>query len=171
MTTRSARWLLLAVVLAVTGCDQATKEAAERELAGAPPAVLVRDHLELTYVRNPGVAFNLERVLPAGARRPVALAAGLVLLPLLVLVALRSLRGSPSAWSTAGHALVLGGALGNFLDRLTRGEVVDFVHAYGGDAHFPVFNLADVAIVAGVALLFVTSGRASARCGAPSRPA
>ncbi len=170
MTTRAARWLLIALVLAVTGCDQVTKEAAERELAGRPPAVLLRDHLELTYARNPGVAFNLERVLPAAAQRPVALATGLLLLPLLLALALRSLR-APSPWTAAGYGLVIAGAVGNLLDRVTRGEVIDFIHAYSGDAHFPVFNVADMAIVAGVALLFTASRRASARCGAPSRPA
>jgi len=158
------------VVLAVTGCDQATKHLAERELSGGPPAVLVRDHLELTYVRNPGVAFNLERVLPEAAHRPVALAVGLVLLPILVLLALRSAR-TASPWLTAGYALVLAGALGNLLDRVTRGSVVDFVHAWSGDAHFPVFNVADVAICVGVPLLFIASRRAFARSGAPSRPA
>ncbi|HUS65198.1 MAG TPA: signal peptidase II [Kofleriaceae bacterium] len=169
MNPRAGRVLLILVVLAVTGCDQATKHLAERELADGP-AVLVRDHLELTVVRNPGVAFNVERVLPAPARRPVALAVGLVLLPLLVLLALRSARAA-SPWLTAGYALVLAGALGNLLDRVTRGSVVDFVHAWSGDTHFPVFNVADVAICLGVPLLFIASRRAGARSGAPSRPA
>ena len=171
MTARSARWLLLGIVLAVTGCDQATKELAERELEGQAPAVLVRDHLELTYVRNPGVAFNLERVLPDGARRAAPFVAGLVLLPLLALLALRSLRGGASPWLVAGWGLVGAGALGNLLDRMTRGSVVDFVHAYSGDAHFPVFNVADMAICAGAALLFLTTRRAAARCGGTTPPA
>jgi signal peptidase II len=54
-------------------------------------------------------------------------------------------------------ALVLGGALGNFIDRLLRGEVVDFVDVYIGSYDFPIFNVADSALVIGVGLIFIQS--------------
>jgi signal peptidase II len=54
-------------------------------------------------------------------------------------------------------ALVLGGALGNFIDRLLRGEVVDFVDVYIGSYDFPIFNFADSALVIGVGLIFIQS--------------
>ncbi|MBY6036167.1 signal peptidase II [Fictibacillus nanhaiensis] len=54
-------------------------------------------------------------------------------------------------------ALVLGGALGNFIDRLLRGEVVDFLDTYIGSYDFPIFNIADSALVVGVGLIFIQS--------------
>ncbi|MED1864309.1 signal peptidase II [Fictibacillus nanhaiensis] len=54
-------------------------------------------------------------------------------------------------------ALVLGGAVGNFIDRLLRGEVVDFLNVYIGSYDFPIFNVADSALVVGVGLIFIQS--------------
>ena len=54
-------------------------------------------------------------------------------------------------------ALVLGGALGNLIDRIALGHVVDFIHVYWQDSHFPIFNLADCAITLGAILLLVDS--------------
>jgi signal peptidase II len=54
-------------------------------------------------------------------------------------------------------ALVLGGAIGNFSDRLIRGEVVDFLNVYIGNYDFPIFNVADSALVIGVGLIFIQS--------------
>ena len=71
MTARVVRLALLLVVLGVAGCDQASKHWAEGSLAGKPPSTLVRDRLDLEYARNPGVSFNLERIIPVGARTPI----------------------------------------------------------------------------------------------------
>lgn len=151
------RLLLVALVLLVAGCDQATKSWAEDELAGRPPAEIVAGRLDLTYAENHGVAFNSERVLPAGLRTPLMVTAGLAALTLLSVLWYRR-RGEVSA-RTAGYALVLGGAAGNFIDRIARGHVVDFVHLHG----WPIFNVADVAIVAGAALLVLAEARPKVR--------
>jgi signal peptidase II len=147
MTARASRWLLVGLMLCVTGCDQATKAVAESQLQGEPPAVIVRDRLDLTYARNPGVAFNLERVLPPRAHRPAAILAALLILPLLFVALVRSWRAP--TWTTTAYAMILAGAAGNFLDRLTRGEVIDFIHLHG----WPVFNVADLFVTGGVLLL------------------
>jgi signal peptidase II len=60
-----------------------------------------------------------------------------------------------------GLALILGGALGNMIDRVTRGEVVDFVHAHWGAHYFPAFNLADSAITLGAVALLIDAWRES----------
>jgi signal peptidase II len=151
------RLLLVALVLLVAGCDQATKHWAEEELAGAPPAEVVAGRLELTYAENHGVAFNTERVLPAAARTPVLVLAGVAALGVLAVLWWRR-RGEVSA-RTAGYALVVGGAAGNFVDRIARGYVVDFVHLHG----WPIFNVADVAVVAGVGLLLAAEWRREVR--------
>jgi len=153
------RLLLIAVVLLVAGCDQATKRWAEDELAGAPPAEVVAGHVDLTYAENHGVAFNAERLLP-GAGRPLLIAIGAAGCLFLGVLWYRR-RGEVSA-RTAGYALVLGGAAGNLIDRVARGHVVDFVHLHG----WPVFNVADVAIALGAVLLVLGEHRSQRRATA-----
>jgi signal peptidase II len=150
MGTR-ARLVVLALLMSgVVGCDQGSKELAERKL-GDRPRPVVAGRVDLQYAQNRGAAFNSERVLPEAARTPVIVVGGLVLLGVLgVTLHRRRYQLSPA---TAGIALILGGALGNLLDRAMRGYVVDFVHVHG----WPIFNVADVAIVAGALLLLVTA--------------
>ena len=117
-------------------------------------------NLVLTF--NRGAAFSLLASAP-GWQTPlfaaVAIAAAVVLSVLLV-------RNPDKRLFCAGLALILGGAVGNLIDRLRLGAVVDFLdfHAFG--AHFPAFNVADSAITVGAALLILdsfTAPRAAAR--------
>ncbi len=142
--------LLLLLALLVTGCDQATKRWAEEDLAGAPPMSIVSGRVDLDYHQNHGVAFNLERALPAVAR-PLLIGLGALAVSFLTVGWYRR-RREVSA-QTAGLAMILAGAIGNLIDRFARGYVVDFVHVHG----WPVFNVADVAIGAGAALLILHS--------------
>lgn len=141
--------LVLALVLAL---DQLTKRLVAHSIApGERIAVLPGVHL--VHTRNHGVAFGLE----AGHGTLVAVLVGLALLGLLVYFATHSSR--PLIWLATG--LLLGGALGNLLDRIRTGSVVDFVQLPLG---WPPFNLADASIVLGVALLLfaIESPRAAA---------
>ena len=123
--------------------DQATKAIAVASLARGEE-VNVFLGLDMTYVRNEGVAFG---ALAGGGALVVALIA-LALLALLTYFALNS--QVPLLWLPVG--LVLGGALGNLADRARTGAVVDFIDPIA----WPAFNLADAAIVFGVlALLYV----------------
>ena len=71
-----------------------------------------------------------------------------------------------------GAALVVGGALGNALDRVRLGHVVDFIHAHAGSClDYPVFNVADVAVFAGIALLVLDASRRRGVSGRPDRAA
>lgn len=149
--------LLGFLALAVVGCDQGSKEVAERRLAGDHPHELVAGRVDLRYTENPGVAFRSERVLPDAVRLPVIVIAGLSLFAILA-VALYRRRHELSA-TTAGYALILGGAAGNLVDRAARGHVVDFVHVHG----WPIFNVADVAIAAGALLVLAASVRSEIR--------
>ena len=76
---------------------------------------------------------------------------------------------SNERWSAAGLALVIGGAVGNVIDRLRLGYVVDFVEWYWREWHWPAFNLADSAICVGAAVLVIASLRGEKREVAPSR--
>jgi signal peptidase II len=106
----------------------------------------------LTYVRNPGAAFSLLAGAPAEVRLPffvaVTLAAGIAVFWML--------KGTPKAdrLSRLGLGLVLGGAIGNALDRLRFMEVVDFIEVgVRGVYTWPVFNVADSAVCVGVGFL------------------
>lgn len=130
--------LVLVLVLAL---DQLTKRLVAHAIApGERVAVIPGIHL--VHTRNQGVAFGLE----AGSQTLVAILVGLALLGLLVYFATHASR--PLIWLATG--LLLGGALGNLLDRIRTGSVVDFIQLPLG---WPPFNLADASIVLGVALL------------------
>jgi signal peptidase II len=148
MTARVAKLVLILLVLGVTGCDQASKRWAEDDLPGHP-RTLVAGRLDLAYAQNHGTAFSVVENVPV----PAVLVAGLAMVGALG-VALWRRRHEVSPL-TAGYALVIAGALGNLIDRVTHGYVVDFVHLHG----WPVFNVADCAIAVGAVLLFLGSAR------------
>jgi signal peptidase II len=129
------------VLVAVLALDQLTKRLVSHSIApGDRIAVLPGMHL--VHTRNHGVAFGLE----AGHGTLVGILVSLALLGLLVYFATHASR--PLIWLATG--LLLGGALGNLLDRIRTGSVLDFIQLPLG---WPPFNLADASIVLGVALL------------------
>ena len=127
--------------------DRLTKWQAEEHLAGRPPIELIPGVLQLRYTTNPGGAFGL-----FGGLTWLFVAVSVVV----IVVVLLASRDLPGPFPAVGLGLVLAGAVGNLTDRLIRGprfsgEVVDFI-----DLHvWPVFNLADSAIVVGAAILLV----------------
>ena len=114
--------------------------------------VLIDGLLELEYTRNPGAALGFLAGLDARVRLPVLLAvAALAIMVLLAL--LRSARPEQRAL-IVGLGCIAGGALGNVVDRLRHGYVIDFILLKLGDAwRWPVFNVADALIVGGVTLM------------------
>jgi signal peptidase II len=142
---------VLVVAIVVIALDQVTKALALTHLALGIPIPVFDDWLALTLVLNPGLAFGLLGSVPAAWRWVVGLLSVGALL-VLARIALRVLPGG--GWpATVAVGLVFGGAVGNLIDRLRFGAVVDFVDAYWGPYHWPAFNLADSAITVGVALL------------------
>jgi signal peptidase II len=131
--------------------DRVTKVLAERLLRGREPVEIIPGVFQLRFTTNPGGAFGL-----FGGLTWLFVATSIVVI-LVVLVVSRNLPGPGPA---AGLGLVLGGALGNLTDRVVRGpgftgEVVDFLDFLV----WPVFNVADSAIVLGAAVLLVASFR------------
>jgi signal peptidase II len=120
------------------------------------PIVISPNFLMLRYAENPGAAFGLFRRLPPGARGPLFHLVSIGAVVLITMYYLR-LRGTKEeAWALVGLPLVLGGALGNWVDRLARGFVIDFIEAHWKDVYtWPSFNVADSAIVVGVILLLI----------------
>lgn len=118
--------------------------------------IFVSPHFfRIRYVENPGAAWGLFRGLPESVRGPLfhVVSLGAVFL---IAYYFRKLSGSDPAekWALWGLPLVLGGAIGNYIDRLARGYVVDFLEAHWYDrAAWPVFNVADSAICVGIGML------------------
>jgi signal peptidase II len=142
-----SRVLLVTSVVFLVGCDHVTKAAAKSELGHGALRHIVSHLFELRYVENRDVAFNLLAWVPEVVRAPLLLGTGGLAIALLSVWVLRSRDIGPV--QRVGGTLVLAGALGNTLDRLLRGYVVDFMHL----RHWPVFNVADVYVCVGVALI------------------
>jgi signal peptidase II len=130
----------------------------------------------LRYAENPGAAWGLFRNLPPDVRGPLF---HLVSIGAVVLItwyfSKLSGKNPQERWALWGLPLVLGGAIGNYIDRLARSFVIDFLEAHWHDqAHFPSFNVADSAICVGVGLLlidaFVRKEKATAEKPAEVRP-
>lgn len=137
---------VIATVAVVAGLDQATKALALAKLERGEP-VNVFFGVDLTLVRNSGIAFG---ALP-GQGTTIALLTGTALVLLVIYFARHSTR--THLWLPVG--MLLGGALGNLVDRAREGAVLDFIDPVA----WPAFNLADVAIVCGVlGLLYVMEG-------------
>jgi signal peptidase II len=146
MSLSRVRTVLLVFVVALVGCDHYTKHAAKAALDDAPPRPLIAGVLQLTYLENTDSGFGLLRNVPVAVRTPLLTAAQIGAGLVMLLACLRR-RGRPVV--RLGLALLAAGALGNGIDRLARGYVVDFIHL----RHWPVFNVADVLITAGAILL------------------
>ncbi|HEX8967752.1 MAG TPA: signal peptidase II [Chloroflexota bacterium] len=159
--------LFLGLAALVVVLDQITKRLAEDRLRGQRPIPVVDDILRLTYVENRGAAFGLLQDQTAF----------FVFVGILVIgVIAASYRYLPRSGFRLHLALglQLGGALGNLIDRVRQGYVVDFVDFGYRSNWWPVFNVADSAIVVGVALLALnalvpSASEESARVGDASR--
>ncbi len=153
--------LVLALASLVFGIDQTHKwwMIHVYDIEAKSPVALT-PFFELVMVWNRGVSYGLLTTHAQG----LLIAMSLAITALLWLWACRMQR----ALGAAALALVIGGALANALDRATRGAVADFFHFHNGSFSWYVFNLADMAIVAGVALLLYESlfeGGAASRRG------
>jgi signal peptidase II len=142
-----ARMAVFGSLAFLVGCDHATKGVASAELGAGSPRELIRGVLDLRYVQNTDIAFNLLHGVPEAIRRPGLLVLGAVAVLALVLMLIR-MRGHSRIRHFA-LVLVTAGAIGNYLDRVVRGYVVDFVHV----THWPVFNVADAYVTVGCLLL------------------
>jgi signal peptidase II len=138
-------------------CDRVTKLLVESNMTMADSTVLISGCFNLIYTENRGMVFGLMSEGEIEWRSFFLI--GLTALVLAFVVAVlwqRSPTGmAASRWSRVGLSLVLGGALGNFFDRLARGSVTDFLDVYISHYHWPTFNAADSALTVGVGLILL----------------
>lgn len=151
MSRRFLGWLLLAALVIVL--DQATKLLAESHLLFHEPVRLL-PVLSLTLSYNQGAAFSFLGNASGWQRWFfILLALGVSVFLIGWLWRLKAGDG----WIGAGLSLILGGALGNVIDRFAYGHVIDFIDAHYRHWHWPIFNVADTAITIGVVMLLIHS--------------
>ena len=159
--------VLLAGVVAglVVLLDQATKLWATEALRGHPPVEVIGNFFHLVYHRNTGGVFGLFSGSPSAVR--VTLFIIVTLAALGFVVYLMKEWGRESRAALVALALVAGGAMGNLIDRIAYGEVIDFIDWHWHTHHWPAFNIADSAITVGTVILLLSTFLARE----PARPA
>ncbi len=150
---RTSTWVWFAVAASAVMADQIAKFTITRTFAYGEQAE-VTPLFNLVHVLNPGAAFSLFAS-AGGWQRYFFIALALIVSTFLALQLCKPLPRMESL----GFSLLLGGASGNALDRITRGSVVDFLDFHWSGMHWPAFNFADVGIFLGVSLLVVHSMR------------
>lgn len=143
-------WIWLSAI--VVAVDQLSKwfVASQFQLFEILP---LNPFLEITRLHNTGAAFSLLAQAGGWQRWFFVGLAGLIGPAIICWLWTLPMRGHP--WLTIGLALILGGAVGNGIDRVFQGHVVDFLHFHWGDAYFPAFNAADIAITTGAIMLII----------------
>jgi signal peptidase II len=147
MSRSSGLGLALALALFIFLADRVLKELVESSMRLGDSIPMVPGILHLTYIKNDGGAFGI-----LGGQGSILLLGSVVAVAFVLWMLL---EGPPARLMALGCGLILGGAAGNLLDRLTAGEVTDYVDL----RVWPVFNAADAAIVLGVAALLLATLR------------
>jgi len=151
VTERAVRLLALGLTAFVVVLDQATKVVVDRLLQLHESRDLLSGVLQLTYVRNRGAAFGILSEARLPYQSWLFAAIGVAVLLAIGIYGWRLPAGSSLPRLTL--ALMIGGAVGNLIDRVRLGYVIDFIDVYWGRHHWPAFNVADSSITIGVALL------------------
>lgn len=147
------------LLLSCVGCDQAVKVLARNRLAEAPPLTLLNGVVRLEYVENPGSFLSLGANLPDPVRFVLFVGITGAILAAGLAFAVRSKR--LDGWQKTAVLLAVGGGIGNLIDRIAHGAVVDFVSVGVGPLRTGIFNFADVAITTGLVLLLLSRPWAS----------
>ena len=145
----------LLIVALVVALDRITKFYIEHLLNAWSSIPVVPGLFRIVHTENPGAAFGFLADGNSFLRASVLIGISTAVM-IFVASALWSRSGSfTGAWTRFGLALILGGAIGNLLDRILRGTVTDFLEVYSGSWSFPAFNVADSAITIGSVILLI----------------
>jgi len=139
------------IAVAIILLDQATKWVIVGTLRLGQGLPVVPGFFDLVFVLNPGAAFSFLATLPDSVRNPFFITISVTAVILILVYRTRHLQQHELA--SLSLALVLGGAIGNLIDRLRYGMVVDFLLVHVYEYHWPAFNVADSAISVGVTLM------------------
>jgi signal peptidase II len=147
------RWLWLSAL--VVALDQTSKQMVDAAMR-LHETIPLLPMFQLTYLRNQGAAFSF--LSDAGGWQRWFFIGLAAIASLLIAYWLRHLDRKKN-YEAAAWALVLGGAVGNLIDRVLYGSVIDFLDVFYGNWHWPAFNLADSAITIGIAMLLLDTLR------------
>lgn len=142
-------WLIATIVVA----DQVTKLLVQHYIPLFGSVTVIPGLIDLVHIQNAGVAFGIMNDVEHPLRSTVT--TGLALAALAGIVYYSRQMRPDERMARVGLSLILGGAVGNLIDRFRIGHVVDFVDVFRGDWHFWAFNVADAAITCGAVLIFV----------------
>jgi signal peptidase II len=156
--------LIVLIVLACIGCDQAAKHAARQHLEGRGTVSLVDGVVQLRYVENSGAFLSLGSTMPRPVRMVAFIAFPLIVLALMIVYVARRRE---TAWLVvAGLSFIVGGGCGNLIDRVLHdGRVSDFIIVGIGFIHTGILNLADLSVLLGCILLLLSPKKKPPRPG------
>ena len=146
-------WVITAIFALVVILDQLTKYMAEAYLKIGASISVIPGIFDFTLVYNRGAAFGMFAGLPDFYRKLVLWTVSSLGVVMVLWFLAREAKGD--RWATAALAAVLGGAVGNMIDRIRYDAVVDFLDFYWNGSHWPAFNIADSAISIGVFVIIV----------------
>lgn len=150
----SAKWkLVLGWLVPIIVLDQLTKIIVDRTMPLHHSIPIIDGFFSLTYVRNTGAAFGIFAGSHEVFRLPFLIGVSILAIGF-ILVMLKRLRDDATGLLTA-LTFILAGAIGNLIDRVFHGEVIDFLDVYYSTYHWPAFNLADSFITVGVTITLV----------------
>jgi len=141
------------IALGIILLDRATKLVIIQTLRLGQGIPVIPGFLDIVFVLNPGAAFGFLATLSDEVRNPLFILISILAVVLIVFYHTRYLRSHRLVSVALG--IVLGGAVGNLIDRLYYGMVVDFLDLHAGPYHWPAFNVADSAISVGVSLMIL----------------
>lgn len=166
-------WKYIAIILAAIFVDQLTKGTLLYLITGTVPLygaawdlvpvsylmAYVCDIFNVVFTWNPGASFSMLRALGESAPLVIIIATGFIIGFITYYLFARAPK-----YERAPLALIVGGAIGNVIDRIRFGAVIDFLDFHVGGRHWPAFNVADMCIVIGVAWLIISVIIARRRC-------
>src|SRR6202050_254986 len=167
MTKNSARTSCLLIALIVVMLDRWSKHMAAQRIPLYSHIQVIPGFFQLTHTENTGAAFSL--FADSNAHWKTAMLIVFSMIALIVVSVLLWKNHHAHVATGIGLSLIMGGALGNLWDRLARGRVVDFLLVYVKQYQWPVFNLADSAIVVGAGLLIIEILFAKSQTGENAR--
>lgn len=142
-TKIATAWLAVIVIT-----DQVSKFIVDQTMPLHHSIPIIEGFFNLTYIRNTGAAFGIFAGSAAAFRIPFLISFSLIAIGFIIAM-LRRLPPKETGLITA-LSFILGGAVGNLIDRIVYGEVIDFLDFYWGNLHWPAFNVADSFITIGV---------------------
>ncbi len=161
----TTKFLIFGVIaLAIVFTDQVSKHLIASSVAVNSGFQVIPGYLDIVHVRNKGAAFGILSQSTWNLRSTLFLVVHFVALAVIFRLVVST--KAPDPYLLGGYSLFFGGAVGNLIDRLRLGEVIDFVDVHIGNAHWPAFNVADSALCAGAVLLilhFIHAGRQAGR--------